>query len=214
MVVDNMTRRLGGVLFTLGLAAFAGCSAQVPASEHPAGTFSSPNISETLIAPHVERASWYGPGFQGRQTSTGERFDQNALTAASTTLPLGSHVRVTNPKTGRSVVVRINDRGPYVRGRSIDLSRAAAERIGVRQAGVAPVEVASPTATPSAAESYQPSLASAAPAYPHWSASNTSYSSARSTLHRGYRRRYASSSRHHTVSNPVGSWVSSMVPTF
>jgi rare lipoprotein A len=93
----------------------------------------------------TEVASWYGRGFAGHRTSSGERFDPNALTAASKTLPLGSHVKVTNPSTGKSVVVRINDRGPHGRGRSLDLSRRAAEEIGMRRTGVARVRVASMT---------------------------------------------------------------------
>ncbi|MGW8788898.1 septal ring lytic transglycosylase RlpA family protein [Heyndrickxia sporothermodurans] len=85
-------------------------------------------------------ASWYGPGFHGRKTANGERFDMNALTAAHRTLPLGTQVRVTNMHTGRSVVVRINDRGPYVGRRLIDLSKASAEAIGV--SGLAKVSIA------------------------------------------------------------------------
>ncbi len=76
-------------------------------------------------------ASWYGPGFQGRRTASGERFNAHALTAAHKTLPFGTRVRVVNRQNGRSVVVRINDRGPHVRGRMIDLSRAAARAIGL-----------------------------------------------------------------------------------
>ncbi len=87
------------------------------------------------------RASWYGRGFHGRRTANGERFDMHALTAAHRTLPLGSFVRVTNPATSRSVVVRINDRGPYVRGRVIDLSMAAASALNMRHAGTARVEI-------------------------------------------------------------------------
>ncbi|WP_243369464.1 septal ring lytic transglycosylase RlpA family protein [Microvirga solisilvae] len=86
------------------------------------------------------RASWYGPGFQGRKTASGETFDTNELTAAHRTLPFGTKVRVVNKKTGKSVVVRINDRGPYAHGRVIDLSRASAQAIGL--SGVAPVSVA------------------------------------------------------------------------
>lgn len=78
-------------------------------------------------------ASWYGPGFHGRKTANGERFNQNALTAAHKTLKFGSKVRVTYK--GRSVVVRINDAGPYVGGRVIDLSKAAAASIGLIGAG-------------------------------------------------------------------------------
>jgi rare lipoprotein A len=78
--------------------------------------------------------------FRGRHTASGERFDPNSMTAASKTLPIGSVVQVTNLKNGRSVNVRINDRGPYVRGRSLDLSHAAARQIGLT-AGVARVKV-------------------------------------------------------------------------
>ena len=84
-------------------------------------------------------ASWYGPGFHGRRTANGERFNAHALTAAHKTLPLGTRVRVVNKRNGRSVVVRINDRGPYAHGRVIDLSQAAARAIGV--AGVARVSI-------------------------------------------------------------------------
>jgi rare lipoprotein A len=86
------------------------------------------------------KASWYGPGFHGRRTASGERFNSGAMTAAHRTLPFGSRVRVVNKKTGRSVVVRINDRGPYAHGRIIDLSRASAEAIGLE--GVASVALA------------------------------------------------------------------------
>ena len=87
----------------------------------------------------ADTASWYGPGFHGRRTANGERFDQDALTAAHKTLPFGTRVRVINHATGRSVVVRINDRGPFVGGRSIDLSRGAARAVGC--AGVCWVEM-------------------------------------------------------------------------
>lgn len=75
------------------------------------------------------KAAWYGPGFQGRRTASGERFNTYDLTAAHPTLPFGTRVRVTNLRNGRSVIVRINDRGPYVRGYVIDLSYAAARVI-------------------------------------------------------------------------------------
>jgi rare lipoprotein A len=80
-------------------------------------------------------ASWYGPGFQGRKTANGERFNTHALTAAHRSLPFGSRVKVTNKQTGRSVVVRINDRGPFVHGRIIDLSKASAAAIGISGVG-------------------------------------------------------------------------------
>ena len=80
-------------------------------------------------------ASWYGPGFQGKKTANGERFNTHALTAAHRSLPFGSRVQVTNERTGRSVVVRINDRGPFVGGRVIDLSKAAAQAVGISGVG-------------------------------------------------------------------------------
>nr|WP_244645664.1 septal ring lytic transglycosylase RlpA family protein [Salinarimonas ramus] len=86
-------------------------------------------------------ASWYGPGFHGRKTANGERFDQNDLTAAHKTLPFGTQVRVTNVANGKSVVVRINDRGPFVRGREIDLSKGAAAAVGMLGSGVAQVRL-------------------------------------------------------------------------
>ncbi|HEY9781081.1 MAG TPA: septal ring lytic transglycosylase RlpA family protein [Leptolyngbyaceae cyanobacterium] len=86
-------------------------------------------------------ASWYGPGFHGRRSANGEIYNQNALTAAHKSLPFGTRVRVTNKHSGRSVVVRINDRGPYIGGRVIDLSAAAARTIGVIRTGTAPVIV-------------------------------------------------------------------------
>jgi rare lipoprotein A len=86
-------------------------------------------------------ASWYGGKFHGRRTASGEIFDTNLYTAAHKTLPFGTMVRVTNLETGRSTVVRINDRGPFVAGRVIDLSRAAAAAIGMTGSGVARVRV-------------------------------------------------------------------------
>ena len=86
-------------------------------------------------------ASWYGPGFDGNRSASGEIYNQNALTAAHRSLPFGTKVQVTNLNNGRSVVVRINDRGPYVRGRVIDLSAAAARILGVMQTGIAPVQL-------------------------------------------------------------------------
>ncbi len=106
------------------------------------GSFEPPRERET-----IERglgtgiASYYGRRFHGRRTANGERFDMNAMTAAHKTLPFGTRVRVTNPRNGRSVTVRINDRGPFIRGRTIDLSRAAAERIGMVASGHATVKL-------------------------------------------------------------------------
>ncbi|MDG2615585.1 septal ring lytic transglycosylase RlpA family protein [Thermoleptolyngbya sichuanensis XZ-Cy5] len=86
-------------------------------------------------------ASWYGPGFHGNRSASGEVFNQNAMTAAHRYLPFGTQVRVTNLNTGQSVVVRINDRGPFSRGRVIDLSAGAARAIGMIGSGIAPVSL-------------------------------------------------------------------------
>lgn len=89
----------------------------------------------------VGMASWYGDRFHGRPTATGETFDMNALTAAHKTLPLPGLVEVTNLETGRTVILRVNDRGPFVDGRIIDLSRGAARELGLLERGVGRVRV-------------------------------------------------------------------------
>ena len=105
--------------------------------EEPASTAFDSIVRQVLSG----MASWYGPGFHGNYSASGEVFDQNAMTAAHPSLPFGTQVRVTNLETGLSVVVRINDRGPYAYGRIIDLSAAAAHVIGLISSGVAPVDV-------------------------------------------------------------------------
>lgn len=92
----------------------------------------------------IGKASWYGRGFQGRRTATGERFDMNALTCAHRTLPLGSWLRVTNLKNRRSTFVRVNDRGPYEGDAVIDLSFAAAQKVGLLGKASVRVERVSP----------------------------------------------------------------------
>jgi len=89
----------------------------------------------------VGTASWYGPGFNGRKTASGERFDQNKLTAAHRSLPLDTVVKVTNLDNGKAVKVSINDRGPYVGKRVIDLSRAAAQKLDMTEDGTARVQI-------------------------------------------------------------------------
>ena len=105
-----------------------------------------PIASSTPVS-HLAKASWYGPGMAGKKTTSGEAYNPKALTAASKTLPIGSVVKVTNPENGKAVKVRINDRGPFVPGRSLDLSQHAAEKIGITHKGVAPVKVSKPPAT-------------------------------------------------------------------
>lgn len=87
------------------------------------------------------KSSWYGPGFHGKKTANGEIYDQMALTAAHKSLKFGTLLKVTNPRNGRSVIVRINDRGPYIEGRDLDLSKAAAKELGLMRRGVARMKV-------------------------------------------------------------------------
>jgi len=93
------------------------------------------------LATEIGLASWYGPPYHNRRGSNGQVYNMHAMTAAHRTYPLGSIVRVTNVKTGSRALVRITDRGPFIRGRVIDLSLAAAERVDVKKAGVAKVKV-------------------------------------------------------------------------
>lgn len=95
----------------------------------------------TPVTTQTGTASWYGPGFHGKETASGETFDQHDMTAAHPTLPLGTEAKVTNLETGQSVHVEINDRGPYVGDRKIDLSQAAARKIGLIKKGVAKVKI-------------------------------------------------------------------------
>jgi rare lipoprotein A len=190
----------------------AGCSSQkfTPASS-PASSYYTPSI-QTSRTTHTEVASWYGPGFAGHRTSNGEIYNPEGLTAASKTLPLGSHVRVVNPDTGRSVVVRINDRGPFVHGRSLDLSHGAARQIGLTAKGVGRVQV-TPTATgtPSASRNTSDYAESSVSAARH--VSYVSYRT-RATSVRVGRRRYHSYSSRRMVSNPIGTWLASALPRF
>ena len=166
----------------------------------------------------TEVASWYGPGFAGRRTSTGEIYNPEGLTAASTTLPLGSHVRVVNPDTGRSVVVRINDRGPYVRGRSLDLSHGAAQQIGLTGKGVGRVRSYPDREKHADRDFTQRGLflqlawglvRAAAPSSLHFLRVADFLPDAHRTRHRYH---HYSSTR--IVSNPIGAWLSSAFPRF
>jgi rare lipoprotein A len=123
-------------------------SAQEPdtaaAPELPAPTLTAPEQQVLGAPPQAAeiargRASWYGPRFHGRRTSSGERFNMNELTAAHGSLQFGTRVLVRNVANGREVVVRINDRGPHIRSRIIDLSQAAAKALGFLHLGEAPV---------------------------------------------------------------------------
>lgn len=140
--------RAAVLLLPLALAA---CASSKPAEVGVGGAYKIGKpyqVGGVWYYPHEDEhydatgiASWYGPQFHGKSTANGERFDQEGLTAAHPTLPLPVLVRVTNLENGRSLVVRVNDRGPFVAGREIDLSRKAAEMLGYDRKGTAKVRV-------------------------------------------------------------------------
>jgi len=140
-------------------------------ANRPYTVFGREYVPATTLRPYKERglASWYGRKFHNQKTSTGETYDMYAMTAAHATLPLPSYARVTSLADGRSVVVRVNDRGPFHAGRIIDLSYAAAARIGIAQKGSGEVEVESilPAGAPvTAAAQPLPPVGAAAPTGP------------------------------------------------
>lgn len=112
-----------------------------PATRIPAPAAPPDNLLGRPVSVEVGLASWYGPPYHNRQAADGSIFDQNALTAAHRELPMGTTVRVTNLATNQSVVAKITDRGPFVEGRTLDLSLAAAKEIGVYRVGVAKVQI-------------------------------------------------------------------------
>ncbi|WP_415486082.1 septal ring lytic transglycosylase RlpA family protein [Acetobacter sp.] len=160
LVILSRTKKSSGLLAVAALL-WAGAAVPAKAAGQQKVTFSSDASSSTSWAASVRAAlarrgsevasaarnmqhgmaSWYGGRFAKRKTSTGERFDPLQLTAAHPSAPLGSKLLVRSEETGRSVVVTVNDRGPYARGRIIDLSHAAAERLGMLNRGVAHVTV-------------------------------------------------------------------------
>jgi rare lipoprotein A len=141
VVLGGSYRCLGRLLAALGLTgALCGCALFGRSTAPPLAPM-SPRPATAPSLSSVGVASWYGPGFNGKRTSSGEIYDQEDLTAASTTLPLGTRALVTNLKNGRSVEVRVNDRGPFVKGRRIDLSHAAARALGILNPGTARVRI-------------------------------------------------------------------------
>jgi len=122
----------------------------LPRANKPYSAFGVDYVPDLSGRPYLARgiASWYGRRFHGMRTSSGERYDMYAMTAAHPTLPIPSYARVTNQRNGRSVIVRINDRGPFLRSRIIDLSYAAAAKLGYINRGSTPVEVESVVALP------------------------------------------------------------------
>ncbi len=142
--------------FFLIILFFVGCTTR----EYNSYVLPSPNIKNSTLKPYVVNgkiyypkkvvpigwtqrgiASWYGPNFHGKYTSNGEIYNMFAYTAAHKTLPMDTIVKVTNLKNGKSVIVRINDRGPFIKGRIIDLSYAAGKKIGLDVTGTAPVKL-------------------------------------------------------------------------
>ncbi len=137
--VLNQTALAVGLAIALGVA--PGNSQTPDSNEGIPG-----QTQETIKPPHtkkiqVGRASWYGRIFQDKKTASGEPYDMNDLTAAHRTLPLGSWVKVTNLKNDRSVMVRINDRGPIMKSRIIDLSYGAAKMLGMGSSGISSVRL-------------------------------------------------------------------------
>jgi rare lipoprotein A len=136
--------QLGLVFWLFVIALVAGCGGAQDRSDttpRPPDR-AAPDEQVEVLSVQRGQATYYADRFHGRTTASGERFDQGALTAAHRRLPFGTRVRVINLNNDASVIVRINDRGPFGnRRRIIDLSRAAAERIGMIQAGVVPVKV-------------------------------------------------------------------------
>jgi rare lipoprotein A len=129
------------ITLLVGLSAtFAWAQTAAPVAAPAAPTTSAP-AAKAAVDATTGKAAWYGAKFNGRKTASGQRYNAALLTAASNTLPFGTLVRVTNVKNKKSVVVRINDRGPSQPDRIIDVSRAAAARLGMLRAGVVEVEL-------------------------------------------------------------------------
>lgn len=187
-----------GPCFFAASQLLCGCS-MMSRSAAPATPASAP-ISG--LSGRIVTASWYGSELSGHRTTSGEVFNPNELTAASRSLPIGSRVQVTNVSNGRTVVVRINDRGPYIRGRGIDLSHAAAQRIGLVHNGVGHVQIA--RADSSGAP--PPDVSSLSSPASRWPARSSHGQSNSRRRHRRSRRRI--------VSNPVGKWILSALPHF
>lgn len=164
MRIDNWRLDVRGALALMSLALAVSCAPQqempqpslpAPPMAPPAAALSRPAASSQTSAKgsRAVKASYQGDAYAGHRTASGEPYDPDALAAASRTLPIGSSVIVTNPTTGHSVKVRINDRGPNVRGRGLDLSKRAAEEIGITKSGVARVKVKRADSKPVRSES-------------------------------------------------------------
>jgi len=146
--------KISKILIVLALISVVGFTLDSPESKKFEGSvineeIASLNNSEVNssidLLEYVDRgkmvASWYGPRFHGRKTANGEIFDQQAFTAAHKKFRFGTLLRLTNPNSEKSIIVRINDRGPFIRGRELDLSKAAATELGIIERGVAKLNI-------------------------------------------------------------------------
>lgn len=146
-------KSFGKILYLLILVALVGFTLVINEDNitEPLATDEVSSVNENVITADRSlvkfvdkgsmKASWYGPGFHGHKTANGERYDQMSFTAAHKSLKFGTLLKITNPKNNKSVVVRINDRGPYVTGRDLDISKAAALSLGMVRRGVAKIKV-------------------------------------------------------------------------
>jgi rare lipoprotein A (peptidoglycan hydrolase) len=128
----------------IGIIAMAGCNSEYAEEKSGAKNHLSQQKREDTsktVHKEVGVASWYGPGFQGQETASGEKFDQKEMTAAHPSLPIGTKAQVTNLKNDKKVEVTINDRGPFVGNRKIDVSNAAAKKLGMKKSGITKVKI-------------------------------------------------------------------------
>lgn len=129
----------------IGIIAMAGCNSEYAEEKSGAKSHLSQQKKENNSAKTVHKevgvASWYGPGFQGQETASGEKFDQKEMTAAHPSLPIGTKAQVTNLRNDKKVDVIINDRGPFVGNRKIDVSNAAAKKLGMKKSGITKVKI-------------------------------------------------------------------------
>jgi rare lipoprotein A (peptidoglycan hydrolase) len=140
-VAKNSRAVLGGIV-ALGITALVCATSAARETPGPLVSASPPHsVLEYAVFTQIGKGSWYGRWHNGRKTASGERFNMYQMTAAHRTLPLGTIVRVTNPANGKTVKVKINDRGPYIAGRVIDLSAAAAAALGISRKGTARLRI-------------------------------------------------------------------------
>lgn len=171
MRINNWQLKLGSALMLMCLLMLASCATQqpqpapVPVAAPPPPAPAPPPRTSAQPSRTV-RTSYQGEQAAGRPTASGEPYDPDELTAASKIFPIGSTILVTNPANGKSVKVRINDRGPHVRGRSLDLSKRAAEELGITEKGVARLKVKRIDSKPAKGESTKSTLDSASASTP------------------------------------------------